>query len=282
VTFLTSLEDDQFSLNGSIKTGKTLRRVKSHLEHIREMSGLTLFARIESENNFPTGTGIASSASAFAALTLASTHAAGLKLSEQELSRIARLGSGSACRSVPSGFVEWQIGENDNQSYAYSIAPPDYWHLSDLIVVIAEKHKSTGSTEGHRLADTSILQSRRVADTPRRLKLCRQAILDRDFEKLAKIAEIDCILMHSVMMTSTPALFYWLPTTLSIINSVRSWRQNGLPVFFTIDAGPNVHVICSNEVEFEIKNKLSAIPGIIKIISSSPAGEARLINNPDH
>ncbi len=148
--------------------------------------------------------------------------------------------------------------------------------------MIAESHKSTGSTEGHKLADSSILQSVRVSDTPRRLKLCRQAILNRDFEMLAKISEIDCILMHSVMMTSNPALFYWFPATISIIKSVIKWRQNGLPVFYTIDAGPNIHVICLKEAESEIINRLSALPGENKIISSSPGGKARIINEPEN
>ncbi|MGD2155278.1 MAG: diphosphomevalonate decarboxylase [Anaerolineales bacterium] len=277
VTYDSSLNADQFSLNGSIKTGRILRRVKKHLNHIRAISGLNLFARIYSENNFPIGAGIASSASAFAALTLASTYAAGLRLSEIELSRIARLGSGSACRSVPSGFVEWQVGTGDSESYAHSIASPDHWELTDLIVVVAEEHKSTGSTEGHKLADTSVFQSMRVSDTPRRLNICRNAIFNHDFDALAKISEIDCIMMHAVMMTSTPALFYWLPTTVTIINKVRIMRQYGMPIFYTIDAGPNVHVICPNENEAEIKNKLSSIPNVKKIISSYPGGKARII-----
>ena len=144
-----------------------------------------------SENNFPTGAGIASSASAFAALALAASKAAGLDLPEAELSRLARRGSGSACRSIPGGFVEWQSGTGDEDSFAVSISPPDHWALADCIAVVSAEHKPTGSTEGHALAGTSPLQNARVADAPRRLDVCREAILNRDFNMLAEIIEHD-------------------------------------------------------------------------------------------
>ena len=99
---------------------------------------------MESENNFPTGSGIASSASAFAALSLAASKAAGLQLDERSLSRLARRGSGSACRSVPAGFVEWQSGEDDDSSYAFSLAPADHWQLYDCIAIVSQEHKKTG------------------------------------------------------------------------------------------------------------------------------------------
>jgi diphosphomevalonate decarboxylase len=111
-------------------------------------------------------------------------------MDERALSRLARLGSGSACRSVPGGFVEWQAGQNDESSYAFSIAPADHWQLADCIAVVSQAHKPTGSTEGHARASSSSLQAARVADTPRRLDLCRRAILERDFQALAEVVEL--------------------------------------------------------------------------------------------
>ena len=231
------------------------------LDRVREMSGLHFYAQVESENNFPTGTGIASSASGFAALALAASRAAGLELDEPALSRLARRASGSACRSVPGGFVEWQAGDSDQNSYAFSIAPAEHWDLVDCIAVVSQTHKSTGSPAGHLLADTSPLQPARVADAPRRLAICRQAILERDFDALAQIVELDSNLMHAVIMTSTPPLFYWLPATVQVIQSVLAWRKEGLPACYTIDAGPNVHVLCPSGYAQEITRRLSQIEG---------------------
>jgi diphosphomevalonate decarboxylase len=233
-------------------------------------------AEVVSENNFPTGAGIASSASAFAALTLAASKAAGLDLPDAELSRLARRGSGSACRSIPGGFVEWQPGTGDEDSFAVSIAAPDHWPLVDCVAVISAGHKATGSTEGHALAETSPLQEARVADAPRRLEVSREAILKCDFESLAETIESDSNLMHAVMMTSRPALFYWEPVTLLVMDMVRTWRKEGLPVAYTIDAGPNVHVICLKERADDVREKLSVLQGVSRVLTAGTGGPARV------
>jgi diphosphomevalonate decarboxylase len=276
VTFDPQLEADIFSLNGLRAGGQALQRVSTFLGRVRQMAGITLCARVDSENNFPTGAGIASSASAFAALSLAAAAAAGLNLDEPQLSRLARTGSGSACRSVPGGFVEWQMG-NDETSYAYSIAPADYWELVDCIAVISREHKPTGSTEGHALADTSPLQAARLADAPRRLDLCRQAILERDFEALAQVVELDSNMMHAVMLTSTPPLVYWLPGTLAIMGAVQAWRREGLAACYTTDAGPNVHVLCLAHDAEEVTARLRRIPGVSTVLQATPGGAAQLL-----
>jgi diphosphomevalonate decarboxylase len=258
-----------------------LQRTSALLERVREMSGLHFHARVESENNFPTGTGIASSASGFAALTLAASRAAGLELDEPALSRLARSASGSACRSVPGGFVEWQAGDSDQNSYAFSIAPAGHWALVDCIAVVSQTHKSTTSQAGHLLADTSPLQAARVADAPRRLAICRQAILQRDFDALAQIVELDSNLMHAIMMTSTPPLFYWLPATVLVIQSVIAWRKGGMPVCYTIDAGPNVHVLCLAGYAQEITDRLSETDGVLRVLTAHPGGPARWLPDGD-
>lgn len=277
VTFDPNLPQDIFDLNGHRQNGQAAQRVISHLNLLRGLRGVGTKAYVKSENNFPEGAGIASSASAFAALTVAGIRALGIELPERDLSRLARRGSGSACRSIPPGFIEWYRGTNDVDSYAVTIAATDHWDLTDLIVIVDEKHKTIGSTEGHELAKTSPLQSARVQDTDKRLERCREAIQNKDFELLAETIENDCNMMHAVMMTSVPPVFYWAPITLDIMRSVKAWRKTGIAVAYTIDAGPNVHVICETEVEDVLKSKLEKYPGVKDVITAHPGGGAKLI-----
>ncbi|RPI29962.1 MAG: diphosphomevalonate decarboxylase [Chloroflexota bacterium] len=276
VRFDESLSGDVLILDGQPVTGPALDRVTRFLDHVRSLAGVRFPAEVTSANNFPTGAGIASSASAFAALSLAAASALGLSLTEIDLSRLARLGSGSACRSVPGGFVEWQAGSDHASSYAYSIASPSHWDLVDCIAIVDDVHKPTGSSEGHTLSGTSPLQAARVADTPRRLELCRRAVLERDFDLLASIVEVDCNMMHAVMLTSSPPLVYWQPATLEIIQSVQAWRGQGVSVCYTIDAGPNVHVITLSSEATRIHERLRSIPSIANVLLASPGGPARL------
>jgi diphosphomevalonate decarboxylase len=280
VRFSEELTSDTLSLNGQTQTGEALRRASRHLDHIRHLAGTSLHAEIRSRNNFPTGAGIASSASAFAALTVASCAALGLDLAERDLSALARLGSGSACRSVPGGYVEWYSGEDHASSYAETIAPPTHWKLLDLVAIVSGEHKAVGSTSGHSLASTSPLQAARIEDAPRRLSQCRDAILSRDFELLAEVIEQDTLMMHAVMMTSRPPLFYWLPTTLQLMQIVREWRASGIPACFTIDAGPNVHIITLPSHREQLEQLLYQMEGVQTVLVAPPGGPTRLVSEP--
>ncbi|MCE7860879.1 MAG: diphosphomevalonate decarboxylase [Chloroflexi bacterium CFX2] len=277
VSFQPSLPFDELIINGREVVGKGLERVSFILDLIREKAGIKMNAEVMSENNFPSGAGIASSAAAFAALALAGSKAAGLDLSERELSVLARRGSGSASRSIPGGFVEWQMGEGDEDSFAYSIAPPDHWNLVDCVAIVSSVHKKTGSTEGHAIAGTSPLQNARVADAPRRLEICRNAILKSDFEAFANIIEHDSDMMHSVMMTSNPPLMYWQSATVEIFHQVREWRAGGLPVGYTVDAGANVHVLCLGEYKTEVEKRLREIPGVKDVLVAGVGGAAKIV-----
>ena len=279
VSFDQLLLQDQLILNGEEITGNALERVSKLLNRVRQLGRISTFARVESHNNFPTGAGIASSASGFAALSLAASKAAGLELDEKDLSRLARTGSGSACRSIPAGFVEWQAGGIDQDSYSFSIAPPEHWDLVDCIVLVSQEEKQISSSMGHSLAPTSLLQSVRAADAPRRLDICREAIRRRDFEALAEVVELDSNLMHAVMITSTPSVMYWQPETVKIMQEVKSWRSSGLPVCYTIDAGPNVHLLSTSAAAGDIASRLVHLPGVIKVLLSHPGGPAILENN---
>ena len=280
VRFDASLPAERVNINGKIAGNAAHQRVVSLVDEVRLMARINHFAWVESENNFPSGAGIASSAAAFAALALAAAKAARLDLDEAALSRLARHGSGSACRSIPGGFVEWAAGTGDTDSYAVSIASPEYWNLVDCIVVISTDPKPTGSSEGHALAGTSPLQSARVDDAPRRLDICRNAILNRDFAAFAEIVEEDSSLMHAVMMTSHPPLYYWQPATLAVMQAVRAARAKGMPVCYTIDAGSNVHAICTGASVGETAKLLGSITGVREVRLSNVGGPARLVENP--
>ena len=274
VTFNSS-KQDSLTINEHPVIGKGLERVSYILDLVRQMANINERAEVSSSNNFPAGAGIASSAAAFAALALASSRAAGLTLSEGQLSRLARRGSGSASRSIPGGFVEWQMGTGDDDSVAVSIAPPEHWALADCVAIVNASHKKTGSTEGHAIAGTSPLQNARVADTPRRLDICRTAILNKDFDTFANIIEHDSDIMHSVMMTSNPPLMYWQAATVGIFHAVREWRASGLPVGYTVDAGANVHVICLAEYAKEIEKRLRELPGVSDVLVAGVGGAAQ-------
>ncbi len=279
VSFDSELTSDTLFINGQETTGPGLDRVVSFLNIVRELAGKQTFAKVISENNFPVGTGIASSASAFAALSLAASNAIGLNLTEKELSCLARRGSGSASRSIPEGFVEWLPGEIDSDSYAISIAPANHWDLIDLVAVVTHEHKKVGSTAGHELADSSPLQKARVEDTSRRLDIVREAIKFRDFQAMADMIELDSNMMHAVMMTSRPGLMYWENTSITIMKNVQKWRASGLPVCYTLDAGPNVHVITTKNYLEDIYDKLASITGIKQIFKASVGGKARLVES---
>jgi diphosphomevalonate decarboxylase len=276
VTFDSSLKADVLILNGKPADQAALGRVSEFLDRVRRMAGVHHCARVESDNNFPMGAGIASSASAFAALALASSAAVGLNLAEPALSRLARTGSGSACRSIPAGFVEWLADGCDPDSGAVSIAPPEHWALRDCVAVINRAHKPIGSTQGHTLAHTSPLQTARVEGAPQRLNQCRQAILGRDFDAFAEVTELDNNLMHAVMLTSTPRLLYWQPATIAVMKAVQDWRSEGLAACYTVDAGPNVHVICEQDAQEQVEQRLRHIPGVMDVLAASPGGPARL------
>ncbi len=278
VTFDSNLNSDEFDLNGKPSDSNQLNRVSNFLDLVRRQAQVNFHARVESKNNFPTGAGIASSAAAFSALALAASKAIGLEMNEKDLTRLARRGSGSASRSVPDGFVEWLPGETDGDSYAVSIAPASHWDLVDIIAIVKAGVKKVGSTEGHNIAPSSPLQAARVADAPRRIKICREAILKHDFESLAAIMELDSDMMHSVMMTSSPPLFYWEPASLKIIKSIPVWRSQGLPCAYTLDAGPNVHILCPAASTKAVMDQLQTIDGIDSLLEARPGGPACLIS----
>lgn len=276
VEFSDNLESDQVRLDGKLAEGKERERVVKFLELVRKLAKINTRAEVSSKNNFPKGTGIASSASGFAALALASTSAAGLSLSEKELSILSRKGSGSACRSIPDGFVEWKAGDTNYTSYAHSLYQSDYWDIVDVIAIVGRKSKKVSSTEGHAKAYSSPFYKTRISGMKKKVRDIKAALSDKNFTKFGEIVESEALNMHAVMMTSEPSLIYWYPETLSLIHEVKDWRRDGLEVYFTIDAGPNLHLICLGKEVYKLKNKLKKLE-VDEIIVSRACDGARIL-----
>jgi diphosphomevalonate decarboxylase len=276
VDFRPGQPGDLVTIDDRVAEGPARDRVVAHLDRVRVLAGIEAPAIVASRSDFPAGTGLASSASAFAALSLAASRAAGLDLDEAALSRLARLGSGSACRSVPGGFVLWS-GDRDETSWGRQIAPPEHWDLCDLVAVVARGHKAVGSHDGHGLASTSPFYAARLAAVPELLADVRRGIEERDLAILGLAMEADALAMHGVMLTSRPSLLYWQPGTVAVLRAVRAWRDEGLAVYFTIDAGPNVHCFCRAADAGEVEARLGAVPGVEEVIGSGPGGGVRTV-----
>lgn len=261
---------------------KDEKDILGHLERIRKLAKIKERAKVVSKSNFPVASGLASSASGFAALTLAASQAAGLKLSLKELSILARQGSGSACRSIFGGFVEWVKGKkkDGSDSFARQIVNENYWPEFRIIVVILSKEKKkVGSREGmSQTVKTSPYYPCWLKTINADLRKMRKAILEKDFTTVGSLSEKNCLKMHALTMTTNPAIIYWLPSTLEIIHKVISWRKEGIECYFTIDAGPNVKILCLKKNEKEIEKKLLKIPSVLKTILVRPGGGAKIIN----
>lgn len=277
VEFLTHLTKDKIVFLGEKASEKEKERIVKHLDRIRKKATIGDKARVVTKNNFPKATGIASSAAGFAALTLAGTTAAGLKLSEKELSVLARLGSGSACRSIPDGFVEWKKGVSSKTSYAETIFPANYWDIRDIVAIVAKEKKKVSSTEGHRLAPTSPFFKPRMKMMAGKIKKIKELIKKKKFVAFGELVEKEAINMHAVMMTSETPIFYWTPETIFLMKAVRQWREKKLNVFFTIDAGPNLHLICQGKDEKRVLDKLKRLKIMRKVVVNRPSQGAYLI-----
>ncbi len=254
-------------------------RIIKHLDRIRKIAKIEHKAKVVSHNNFPSGTGLSSSASGFAALTLAAATAAGLKLSEKQLSILARQGAGSACRSIPSGFVEWLDGNSSETSYAKQIFPPDYWDITDVVAVVSEGKKEVSTSVGQQSAKSSPFMKVRLTHMKEKNKLVKKLIKDKNFKEFGQLLEAEALELHTIMLTQYPPLIYWTPGTLIIMKFVSTWRAEGISVYFTINTGQNIHLICEQKNVEKVKAKLKEVEEVKEIIINTPSEGTRLINS---
>lgn len=282
VHFKEELTEDQFLLNGKEITGVPYDQVTNYLNVFRELAGKPrLYAEIDSYNAVPTAAGFASSASGFAALAAASQKALQLGLDDQTLSSITRRGSGSACRSVYGGFVEWKKGEKNDgsDSYAVQIAEQDHWDIRIAAVVLTAKEKDVSSRVGmKRTVDTSVFYDGWLANVPTDLREIKAAIRIKDFEKLGSISEANCLKMHATTLGANPPFTYWQDSTFTIMQEVQQLRKAGIPAYFTIDAGPNVKVLYLPENEQKVLAALSKANDVEDVIVSKVGSGIRYEN----
>ncbi|MBD3202672.1 diphosphomevalonate decarboxylase [Candidatus Woesearchaeota archaeon] len=250
IEFSEKYERDELVLNKKkyLPKNKEYENIKEFLNQARKISGTSLRAKVVSKNNFPTSAGFASSASGFSALATAVNQALSLKLGKKGLSILARMGSGSASRSIFSGFSEWKKGKKKDGSDCFAVQLKDnnYWNDIRIIAcIISKKKKSIKSRKAMReTVKTSPMYGCWLENIENDLEKTRHAIEKKDFSLLGKTAEHNCLKMHSLMWTTIPPIIYQEPKTIEIIKKVFEMRDNGLECYFTMDAGPQVKILC--------------------------------------
>ncbi len=269
-TVVSDADRDQLILNGAAHADPKISAFLATLRRRYDIPPLD----IVTTNNFPTGAGLASSASGFAALTTAINRHCELGLSAHVLSTWARQGSASAARSIFGGFVsltgpDWQ---------AEPLAEKGHWPLKIVVAITSEAKKQVGSTEGmRRTAATSPFFSSWIETADADYNAAAGAIEERNFDQLATISEHNCLKMHSIMLTSLPALNYWNSATVACMDTVRKLRGDGASAFFTIDAGPQVKIICTPEHATQVQGALQRTPGVITTILCGLGDAARIV-----
>ncbi len=275
VSFPHNLEQDTWMLNGVEQP--SLGQIQLPCEHLKKISQIEQPCLIESTNNFPTAAGLASSASGIASLITALDNALGTKLSNQQMIEAAMLGSGSAARSLFSGFVHLEVVQD--QLNCATILAAEEWPLNVIVCVTSTKQKTISSRQGMEISrKTSPMYSDWVRNHQEDMELALQAIAAKNFEQLGKIAEQNCLKMHKVMKTSQPPIDYWNPATYTCVETVKDMQRKGIPVFFTIDAGPQVKIICEPDVCKDVVSLMQKVPGVQSIIESRLGKGARVIH----
>lgn len=265
VEFVEGEQKDVFYLNGELANENEQMKITNYLNLIRDFARVNYHAIIHSNNEVPTSAGFASSASGYAALAAASVKALGIETDGKTLSQLARRGSGSACRSIYGGFVEWQMGEKEDgsDSYAVPILNEKDWDLSIISVMLETKPKKILSREGmKRTVETSVFYDGWLRTVPNDLAMAKEAIAKRDFEQLGTILESNALKMHATTLGANPPFLYWHSGTLVVMEAVQELREEGILAFFTIDAGPNVKVITLPQDEKKVVSRLSQLPEV--------------------
>ncbi|MGH8182425.1 MAG: diphosphomevalonate decarboxylase [Rhodanobacteraceae bacterium] len=279
--FDAALAADDIVLNGERDPVQS-RKIGAFLDLFRARAGITTCAQVESSNDFPTGAGLASSASGFAALAVAADHALGLGLDARELSILARRGSGSAARSIFGGFVAMAAGTRDDgeDAFATPLLDAAAWPLAVVVAITTREKKAVSSRVGmQRTRQTSPFYRDWITTANADLDAARSAVQARDFEKLSVVSEASCLAMHAVMLSARPGLIYWNAATLDCIQCIRSLQTGGTGAFFTIDAGPQVKAVCLPEHARQVADALRNVAGVQDVLVSGLGAGARIVED---
>lgn len=274
--------ENSVTINGEHDDAEA-ERVLKHIERIKkiavaknvlsEEAAMKLRVNVASQNTFPKGTGLSSSGSGFAALTLAAVTALEMNLSSKELSILARQGSGTACRCVLGGFVEWLDGDTSESSYSVSLHNAGHWDIRDVVAVVDKGKKRISSTEGHESARSSPFYEARLQRIKKKLVDVKAVLAEKDFAQLGELVEAEALEFHSILLTSQPSLIAWYPGTIEVMLAVQALRSEGILAYFTINTGFNVHVLTLPEYEEAVKERLSTL-SLVKETLTASVGEA--------
>jgi len=256
IEFSNQFQQDSVEIDGKIVSGREHERVLDVVNRVREVAKVSLSFQMKSVNNFPSNIGLGASSSGFAALAKSAADALSLNLSLKDLSRIARIGAGSASRAVTGGFSYWAGGDSDETSFSYPLASIDDVPLG-IIVVFIEAYKQTENA--HKEVVTSPFHLPRIEYVGNALNQMVQAIQNKDVEKIGWLAEYDTLNLHAVTMTGENASIHWRPETVRLMLEIRKMRNEGLPVFFSIDTGATVYVNTYQNLSEEIENRLRSL-----------------------
>ncbi len=265
-----SVSRDTAEIDGRIVTARDMERIRAVVDAIRTKAGIRDPFRMASVNDFPSNIGLGASASGFAALAMAASHAVGLRVSLEEVSKFARRGAGSATRSVTGGFSKWKMGLTDDDSYAVQLAGEDL--QMGIVVALVPAFKQT--EDAHREALTSPFFHARLAEIPRLIAEMELAIRKKDIGAICAFAERDTLMLHGITMTGTAEMVLWQPDTLRVILVVRKLREAGVPAFFSIDTGATVYVNTFADRADEVRRAIEALT--IQTIPCRVGGPARL------
>jgi diphosphomevalonate decarboxylase len=271
-------EGDAYSIDGAPAPAPDDARLRGFLDVVRREAGIEAPVRVATASGVPIGVGLASSAAAFAALALAASRAAGLRLEPPALSALARRGSGSAARSIFGGFVEWHRGVRDDgrDSIAEPLLDPAAWDVRVVVAVTSAARKAVSSRDGMARATASPFYPAWVELAGQDLAEARAAIRARDLEALGLVAERSALSMHAVGLAARPPLLYWRGATVECVHRVWALRAEGTPAFVTIDAGPQVKVLCAAADAAAVAAALRDVPGVERVLTCAPGRGAEV------
>ena len=274
-TRVEAATEDRVFINGQAVVDAKVRKFIAQLRDIWQLPPMVVC----SANDFPTSAGLASSASGCAALVTAIDHAFGLHLTPTELSTWARRGSASAARSVFGGFVTLDA---EADWAATPLLSKEAWPLEVVVAVASEAAKAIPSSVGMESSRTTSpffeAWTRTASDD---FNAARRAVRERQYDALADVAEHSCLKMHALMLSTRPALLYWNEATLAAIRTVRRLREAGTPVFFSIDAGPQVKAVCAPGYGTAVAAALAQTPGVLRVLTSPLGDGARIVEADD-
>jgi diphosphomevalonate decarboxylase len=251
-------------------------RFQPFFDHLRRSLKTDQHFQVRTRNNFPSAAGLASSSSGFAALTCAAARATGRTMSPEALSELARYGSASASRAVFGGFVLLPAGARRAQA----LLPAEHWpELRILVAVVSENAKPVSSRTAMALSRESSPYYRAWIRSSRKLiPEAVSALKRRDIEALGKMVRLSYSRMHAVMLASDPPLTYWVPRTLTVLQACEQLRKQGTGVWETMDAGPQVKILCLNADVPRIKRVLSEQNEGLRIIEAYPGPAPRFFS----